>query len=131
MGVKTRGSIVISLGETFRKVFKFRTNGGVDPVDFRTATEIQFSFLKADGTYHIATLTAYDADDAPDSNGQVTLDQDSEGTDGNVTVELPEAVTALLKEGEAQDIGVAWEIGGDRTETRLQRVLEVTDGVIQ
>lgn len=122
--VQTRGRIVIDRGEHFSKTFKFRENGGYDPVDFSTATEIEFAFKKADGTFHVATLSAYDADSAPDSNGQVEL---VAGTKGDLLVTIPEATTALLKEADGQNISVAWTIAGKKTACVLEKVLDVRD----
>jgi hypothetical protein len=122
--LQTRGSLVIDRGQYFTKTFKFRLNGGYDPVDLSTATEIQVSFPKSDGTHHVATLTTYDADARPNSNGQIAL---VAGTKGDLTITLPSSVTELLKIGAGQHIGVGWTIDSKKTSMTLQKALEVQD----
>lgn len=116
---RTSGKIVIDRGEDFSKVFKFRVNGGVDPVDLIDADEIEMAFPKSNGTFHVCTL------EGEGLEGGLSLVESS--TTGDLLVEMSKELTELLRKGDNQNIEVAWVIAGSRTIVILERVLQVCD----
>jgi WD40 repeat protein len=112
---RTDGKIVIDAGESFSKIFKFRQNNGVDPINFTSATYVKVAFPNADGTWTVLS--------SDDESPMVGFDEDP--MLGNVVVDIDANTTALFKKGAGQNIEVAWSIDGDKTTVILERVLEV------
>lgn len=114
MRVSNRVRIV--RGEDFSRTFKFRTNNGVDSVDFTNATEIKFVFKEEDNTF--LTVSSSDAARVAVSGSAVL---------GNVVVDLTAAQTATLRKGLSQNIEVAWEIAGEWKMLILEKCLDILD----
>lgn len=114
--MRTLGRIEICRGQEFVKIFKLRTNGGVDPVDLSDADEVKFAFKKEDGSW----LVLSSEDESPKVN---ILD----GVLGHVEVLLQEEDTALLKTGDGQNVEFSWEINGQKKLVVLERVMDVVD----
>lgn len=111
--IKVDGSIQIVQGEAFSIVLKLRRNKGYDPVDLSAATAITVAFPNADGTWHTESL----------AGGGVT--RVSGPSDGDISVAMTAAETALLKAGAYQNVEITYTISGSLTAQVLPAVLEI------